>query len=74
MYPMFPRTAIINEATGCGKTHFVMDLLQFGPYQDFFDIVIVLCPTFLDNDTYISRYKDTFEAKKIDNNHTHFYY
>ena len=61
---MFSHMAIINGVTGCGKTHYVMDLLQSGPYKVFFDVVTVLCPTFLNNDTYMSRYDKTFSAKK----------
>ena len=51
-FPKNPHTAIITGSTGCGKTFFVMNLLT-NEYLNYFDVVIVLCPTFLDNDTYI---------------------
>ena len=62
-YPKFPHTAIISGVTGCGKTKFIMDLLISG--EVFFDAVIVVCPTFLDNSSY---------DKKYFNNNTGFYF
>ena len=37
--------------TGCGKTHFVLDLLE-KEYKNKFDYVIIICPTFEYNKTY----------------------
>ena len=70
--PKFPHTAIITGSTGCGKTYFVMNLL-LNEYLNYFQIVIVICPTFLDNDTYIE-YRYLFDRKKRDDDETHFYF
>lgn len=59
-YPLFSHTAIITGATGCGKTHYVLELLTNGAYKNQFDVVIVLCPTFLDNKTWLSKWDETF--------------
>lgn len=40
--------------TNCGKTKFVLDLLE-GPYRGRFDHVVILCPTFRHNKTYKER-------------------
>jgi Cdc6-like AAA superfamily ATPase len=42
---------LISGITGCGKTHFVLDLLQ-SEYKNKFDYVIIICPTFPYNKTY----------------------
>jgi len=42
---------LISGITGCGKTHFVLDLLQ-NKYARKFDHIIIICPTFLYNKTY----------------------
>lgn len=73
--PYFPHTAIINGATGCGKTFQIMKmLLPGGEYYNYFDVVIVLCPTFIHNSTYNMYYDVTFGVNKINNDLTHFYY
>ena len=71
-FPKFPHTAIITGASGCGKTYYIMNLL-LNEYLNFFQIVIVICPTFLDNDTYIE-YRYLFDRKKENDNETHFYF
>ena len=43
---MFAHTAMITRATGCGKTYYVMKLLTEGVYRDYFDVVLIICPTF----------------------------
>ena len=64
-FPKFPHTAIITGSTGCGKTYYVMNLL-LKEYLNYFEIVMVICPTFLDNDTYIEyRYLFNREKKMI---------
>ena len=50
-FPKNPHTAIITGVTGCGKTFFIMNLLT-NEYLNYFDIVIILCPTFTYNETY----------------------
>lgn len=37
--------------TGCGKTHFILDLLEI-EFKNKFDYIIIICPTFLYNKTY----------------------
>ena len=43
MFPKCAHSAIICGAKGCGKTEFVLDLLET-EYQRFFEYVIVICP------------------------------
>jgi hypothetical protein len=54
LYPTEPHSAIIVGRTGCGKTRFVLDLLE-GPYRGAFDWVAIVCPTLKDNRTYRER-------------------
>ena len=42
---------LISGITGCGKTHFVLDLLET-QYKNKFDYIILICPTFQFNKTY----------------------
>ena len=73
--PYFPHTAIINGSTGSGKTYQVMNmLLPGGEYHNYFDVVIVLCPTFIHNSTYLMYNDETFGKTKKNNHETHFYY
>jgi hypothetical protein len=45
-----PHSAIICGQTGCGKTVFILDLLE-GPYRH----IVILCPTVRYNETYLTR-------------------
>ena len=54
LLPKIPHSAIICGQTGCGKTVFVLDLLE-GPYKNIFDHIVILCPTIADNKTYKER-------------------
>ena len=59
-------TAIITESTDCGNTCYVINLLLkvwLKEYFNYFDIVIVICQTFLNNDTYM-KYKYLFNRDK----------
>ena len=47
--------AVISGQTACGKTAFVLDLLEKGPYRGVFQHVVVLCPTIRYNVTYQGR-------------------
>lgn len=47
-------SAIICGQTGCGKTEFILDLLET-TYRNVFDHVIILCPTLEYNKAYQSR-------------------
>jgi len=42
---------LISGITGCGKTHFVLDLIQ-QEYRNKFDYIVILCSTFMYNKTY----------------------
>ena len=51
---LLPQTALsatICGQTGCGKTVFILDLLE-DPYRGFFQHIVVLCPTVRHNKTY----------------------
>ena len=54
MLPTDPHSAIICGQTGCGKTIFILDLLE-GPYRARFLHIVILCPTVRYNKTYQSR-------------------
>lgn len=49
--PKDPHSAIICGQTGCGKTVFILDLLE-GPYRGCFQHIVILCPTVRHNKTY----------------------
>src|SRR2546426_12777658 len=46
-----PHAMIISGKTGRGKTHLALDLLQT-VYKDYFEHIVILCPTFIENKTY----------------------
>ena len=48
---MSAHSAIVCGQRGCGKTVFILDLLE-GPYRGFFRYIVVLCPTIEHNKTY----------------------
>ena len=54
MFPKRAHSAIICGATDCGKTEFVLDLLET-EYQRFFDYIIIICPTWMHNKAYLNR-------------------
>ena len=54
MFPKHAHSAIICGATGCGKTEFVLDLLET-EYKGFFEYIIVICPTWMHNKAYLNR-------------------
>ena len=51
LLPKNLHSAIVCGQTGCGKTVFILDLLE-GPYRGFFRHIVVLCPTIEHNKTY----------------------
>ena len=51
---MEPHSAIICGQTGCGKTVFVLDLLE-REYREKFEHIVILCPTVKWNKTYKNR-------------------
>ena len=52
--PKYPHCAIICGQTGCGKTEFVLDLLE-NEYYQVFEYIIILCPTIQCNEAYKNR-------------------
>ncbi|CAC5393012.1 RNF213 [Mytilus coruscus] len=52
--PKYPHCAIICGQTGCGKTEFVLDLLE-GEYSGVFKYIVILCPTIQWNKAYKNR-------------------
>ena len=54
LLPTEPHAAVICGQTGCGKTVFVLDLLE-GPYRGVFRHIVILCPTVQHNKTYKDR-------------------
>lgn len=50
-YPTRPHSAIICGATACGKTQYVLQLLETH-YRNCFENIIFICPTWRDNETY----------------------
>ena len=52
--PKFPHSAIFVGVTACGKTEFLLRLLET-VYKNNFEFIVILCPTILDNMIYLSR-------------------
>ena len=52
--PKYPHCAIICGQTGCGKTEFVLDLLE-KEYRSIFKYIVILCPTIQWNKAYKNR-------------------
>jgi len=46
-----PHNMLISGVTNCGKTHFVLDLLE-NEYRHKFDNIVIFCPTYFFNTTY----------------------
>ena len=52
--PKFPHSAMFVGVTACGKTEFLLRLLET-VYKNHFEFIVILCPTILDTKTYLSR-------------------
>lgn len=52
--PKYPHCAIICGQTGCGKSEFVLDLLE-KEYRGYFKYIVILCPTIQWNKAYKNR-------------------
>ena len=61
--PKFNHSAMFIGATACGKTEFLLRLLETA-YKNHFEFIIISCPTILDNKTFLSR-KWIFDDKNI---------
>ena len=51
--PKFPHSAMFVVVTAYGKTVFLLRLLET-EYKNHFEFIVILCPTILDNKTYLS--------------------
>ena len=61
--PKFPHSAMFVGVTACSKTEFLLRLLET-IYKNHFEFIVILCPTILDNKTYLSR-KRIFDDKNV---------
>ena len=61
--PKFPHSPMFVGVTACGKTEFLPRLLET-IYKNHFEFIVILCPTILDNKTYLSR-KWIFDDKNF---------
>ena len=61
--PKFPHSAMLVGVTACGKTEFLLKLLET-IYKNHFEFIMILCPTILDNKTCLSR-KWIFDDKNV---------
>ena len=52
--PKFPHSAMFVGVTSCGKTEFLLRLLET-LYKIHFEFIVILCPNDLDIKTYLSR-------------------
>ena len=46
-----PHNMLVSGVTNCGKTRFILDLLE-KEYRNVFDNIVIFCPTFFFNKTY----------------------
>ena len=61
--PKFPHSAMFLGVTACGKTEFLLRLLET-IYKKHFKFIIILCPTISDKEMYLSR-KWIFDDKNV---------
>ena len=54
MFMKEPHTALFVAPAGVGQTHLAFDLLE-KEYKNYFDFIIIICPTLKHNETYRSR-------------------
>ena len=54
MFMKEPHTALFVALTGVGKMHLALNLLE-SEYRDYFDFIVIICPTLEHNETYKSR-------------------
>ena len=62
-FPKFPHSAMFVGATACGKTEYLLKLLET-KYKNHFEFIVFLCLTISDNNTYLSR-KWIFDDKNV---------
>ena len=51
--PKFPHSAMFVGVMACGKSEFLLRLLET-VYENYFELIKILCLTILDNKTYLS--------------------
>ena len=61
--PKFPHSDMFVGVTACGKTEFLLQLLET-VYKNHFEFIVILCPIISDNKTYLSR-KWIFDDKNV---------
>ena len=54
LFPKYPHSALICGQTGCGKTEFVLNLLE-NEYKNYFEHIVIICPTLAWNEAYKNR-------------------
>ena len=54
MFMKEPHTALFIAPTGVGKAHLALNLLE-KEYKNYFNFIIIICPTLKHNETYRSR-------------------
>ena len=52
--PKFPHSAMFVGCTNVGKTEYLLRIIET-EYKTHFEFIVILCPTILDNKTYLSR-------------------
>ena len=52
--PKFPHSTMFVGVMACGNNDFLLRLLET-EYKNHFEFIVILCPTILDNKTYLSR-------------------
>ena len=62
-FPKFPHSAMFIGSMASGKTQFLLQLLET-IYKSHFEFIVILCPTTLDNKTYLSK-KWIFDDKNV---------
>jgi len=55
VYLKEPFNMIISGITNCGKTKYILDLIE-SEYKCVYDFAIIICPTYLWNKTYHRRW------------------
>ena len=50
--PKFPHSAMFVGVTACGKTKFLLKLLET-IYKNHFEFIVILCPTISDNNGFL---------------------
>ena len=53
-FPKFPHSAMFVGAMACGKTEYLLKLLET-KYKNHFEFIVLLCSTISENRTYLSR-------------------